>query len=61
MPGDNIYIDGTTPNFAGHSPEIGLGQDRGIYVPWTDRNIQARIETGSGSERRVAQLPFYRS
>ena len=60
-PGDNIYVDGTAPFFAGSSPEVGLGQSAGVYCPWTDRNIQARIEAGSGADRRVVHLPFYRS
>ncbi|MHC4716404.1 MAG: hypothetical protein ACYS5V_05495, partial [Planctomycetota bacterium] len=61
VPGDNIYLDGTSPFFAGSSPEIGLGKSRGVYCPWSDRNIQAWIESPALPGRRLVQIPFYRS
>ncbi|KPK83470.1 MAG: hypothetical protein AMJ81_08185 [Phycisphaerae bacterium SM23_33] len=57
-PGDNIYVDGTTPFFLGSSPEIRLGQVHGLWCPWTDRNIEAWVEAGG---RRIVKIPFHRS
>ena len=57
-PGDNIFIDGTAPFYLGSSPEVGLGKGRGVYCPWTARNLQARIEVGDGGDRRVFEVPF---
>jgi len=61
MPGDNIYVDGTSPFFAGSSPEIHLGKGGGVYCPWTDRNIEAWIESASQPGRKLVKIPFYRS
>ena len=61
MPGDNIYLDGTAPFFAGSSPEIGLGMGAGVYCPWSDRNIQAWIESAAQPGKKMVKIPFYRS
>ena len=61
VPGDNIYLDGTSPFFAGSSPEIRLGKGGGVYCPWSDRNIEAWIESASEPGRPIVKIPFYRS
>ena len=60
-PGDGIFIDGTAPFFYGSSPEVGLGKGAGVYCPWSDRGIEAWVESVPEGGRILTRLPFYPS